>query len=103
MCKDCLCNSCMQNAEDYADGMCRVCENCENEGINNTWTNCKNYESDNDPSGLIIHEVAALVKCEEVNREVRYCPACGSRIYAQDSEGKCHCTSCEYEFYVIDK
>lgn len=26
MCKDCLCNSCMQNAEDYADGMCRECE-----------------------------------------------------------------------------
>lgn len=29
MCKDCLCNSCMQNAEDYADGMCRECEQCE--------------------------------------------------------------------------
>lgn len=34
--------------------------------------------------------------------EVRYCPACGARIHAQDSEGKCHCTSCEYEFYVVE-
>ena len=53
LCKSCLCNSCMNNAEDYADGMCRECENCEIEGINNTWTNCKQYESDNDPSNLM--------------------------------------------------
>lgn len=56
LCKSCLCNSCMNNAEDYADGMCRECENCENEGINHVWTGCKHYESDNNQSSLVFSD-----------------------------------------------
>ena len=54
MCKDCLCNSCMGNAEDYADGTCRECEQCEIEERNKQLLSCKFYESDNDPSSLLI-------------------------------------------------
>lgn len=53
MCKQCLCNSCMQNAEDYADGMCRECEQCEIDEREEELYNCKYYENDNDSSGLI--------------------------------------------------
>ena len=53
MCKDCLCNSCMQNAEDYADGMCRECEQCEIDERDKALCSCKYYESDNDPSSLM--------------------------------------------------
>lgn len=28
-CEKCLCRKCVYNAEDYADGMCLNCENCE--------------------------------------------------------------------------
>lgn len=34
--------------------------------------------------------------------EVKYCPKCSNRIEAQDSEGKCHCNFCEFEFYVLE-
>lgn len=52
ICDKCLCNSCMNNAEDYADGSCRDCEQCEIEGyiVKDT---CSYYLSDDDPSGLI--------------------------------------------------
>ena len=53
MCKDCLCNTCMQNAEDYAEGMCRECEQCEIDERDNALFSCKYYESDNDHSSLI--------------------------------------------------
>lgn len=27
-CEKCMCRKCLENAEDYADGMCRNCECC---------------------------------------------------------------------------
>lgn len=51
-CENCKCNSCMNNAEDYADGGCRDCEQCEIEGYI-VKHDCQHYESDDDPSGLM--------------------------------------------------
>lgn len=47
-CKKCLCNTCSQNAENYADGMCRECEQCEIEERSCALLICKYYESDSD-------------------------------------------------------
>ena len=52
-CKKCQCSSCMQNAADYADGMCRECETCIIDGCVVATDGCKYYTSDDDPSGLI--------------------------------------------------
>lgn len=52
-CKDCLCNSCMQNAEDYADGMCRECECCREDGMIDEAQMCRDYESDDNPINLM--------------------------------------------------
>ena len=51
-CETCKCNSCMGNAEDYADGMCRTCEDCDIDG-HIFKESCEYYESDDDPRGLI--------------------------------------------------
>ena len=52
-CKGCLCKSCMQNAEDYADGMCRECEQCVIDERDEGLGYCKYYTNDDDPSGFI--------------------------------------------------
>lgn len=50
LCETCLCNSCLNNAEDYADGSCRDCEQCEIEHF--SWhrdgAGCSYYVYDSD-------------------------------------------------------
>lgn len=50
LCKTCLCESCLNNAETYTDGLCRDCEQCEIEDF--SWhkdgVGCSYYSNDSD-------------------------------------------------------
>lgn len=43
-CKDCICSNCKNNAGNYADGMCRECECCKEDGKIDEAQRCRDYK-----------------------------------------------------------
>ena len=53
VCETCLCDSCLNNAEDYADGCCRDCEQCELEDFSWRKNQCTHYLNDSDINNVL--------------------------------------------------